>query len=364
MRSALYVLVTLVSALTALTSLSYVAAIPVAATPDERRDLCALSFFITIAVTIAVTIGSILGGDLLAAAFHEPDVAKYALFLPLLLFSTAARQLIDTTLGCQRRFGIVAVRNVLEVAVTRSVQFIGYFAGLLGSPLALILGVASGGYVSAAAATYTSVRKLLGDAKQPLRLSGLLAAASKHRKFPLIHFWSQTINAVTVGLPTLILGLWFSVKTVGLYGMGFTMIALPLTLFSTGASQVFYVEAGERIARGQSPTSAAQQLVRVMAILTPFPLVVVLLLGPLLFTIFLGSHWYEAGVYAQIMFPWMALVVFSAPLASVFPALNRQGESFFWNIALLAVRFLTLYFGGMFFGSGRRSPCSSRPASS
>lgn len=347
---ALNVLTTLVSVLAAFTSLSYVSAIPVAADPAERRDLCTLCFILMIVTTAIIAVISILGGDLLADAFHEPDVAKYAHFLPLLLLATAARQLIDTTLGCQRRFGVVAARNVLESIVTRVVQFGGYFAGLLGSPLALILGVLSGGYVSAAAATSTSVRTLYGEARTPQRIAGVLAAASKHRKFPLIQLWSQTINAVTVGLPALILGWRFSVEVVGLYGMGFTLIVLPLTLFSTGASQVFYVEAAERIGRGQSAAGPTQQLVRVMAILTSFPLVVVLLLGPLLFEVFLGSRWYEAGIYAQILFPWTALVVFAGPLSTLFAAFDRQGESFFWNVALLAARFSTIYFGGMFLG--------------
>ncbi len=347
---ALGVLTTLLGILAAFASLSYVSAIPLAASPVERRSLFVLCSLIGAVATLVVSVGIFLGADLLAAGFHEPDVAKYALFFPLLFLGGGVRQLLDTTLSSQRRFGAVAVRNVLEISVTRIVQIGSCFFGLIGSPVALILGFLVGGLVSAVTSGLTSIREIFRAVGEPLRWADLRAAAVKHRKFPMIQFSSQTINALTFGLPAIILGMRFSVEVVGLYGMAYTMVALPIQLFVSGANQVFYVEAGDRVARGQSAASATQQLVRVLALLTTFPLAVVLALGPLLFETFLGPKWHEAGVFAQILVPWMALMAFSAPLSVVFPVLNRQGEGFFWNIALLAARFSALYFGGMFFG--------------
>ena len=100
-----------------------------------------------------------------------------------------------------------------------------------------------------------------------------------------------------------------------LYGMAYTMIGLPSKLFTTAASTVFYVEAGDRVIHGHSATPPTKQLVRMLSVLIPFPLAVVLVLGPFVFEVFLGSRWHEAGVYAQILVPWVALVAFSSAAA-------------------------------------------------
>jgi lipopolysaccharide exporter len=346
---ALNVLTTMVSVLAAVTTLSYVSAIPLASSPSERRDLFVLCSMIGLVMTLVVAVGAFFGADELASTFHEPQIAKYAMFLPVLFLENGVRQVLDTTLTCQRRFIAVAVRNVLEIAVARIVQFGACLVGLLGSPLGLILGILSASAVSATTAGLTSIRDVLGMADKPFCMAGLRAAALKHRKFPLITCWSATLNALTFGLPAIVLGMRFSVATVGLYGMAYTMVALPLQLFASSATQVFYVEAGERVALGQSAAPAARQMIRLLTVLTSFPLTVILILGPLIFEVFLGPKWHEAGVYAQILVPWMAWMTFSAPLCVVFATFNRQGEGFYWNIALLMARFSSLYFGGLFF---------------
>lgn len=342
------ILTTIVSVLAAFASLNYVMAIPLAATPDERRDLYVICVLFGIITTAIMALGAFWGGDLLASAFHEPDVAKYALFLPLLYFATAARNLIDTTLSCQRQFTTVAVRNVLDIVVTRIGQFAGCFVGLVGSPLALILGALIGSFASAVVGGAQSSRRIVREAAKSTSLAGLWQVARKFHKFPTIALWSQTINALTFGLPAMILGMRFSVEVVGLYGMAFAMVTLPLQLFTQSANQVFYVELGERASQGVSSAGPAQQLIRLLSALTSFPLAVVAMLGPLIFALFLGPRWYEAGVYAQILVPWMAVMAFASPLCVAFRVFDRLGESFIWNLAILAARFSTLYFGGMF----------------
>ena len=347
---ALGVLSTILSITAGFATLSYVSAIPLAASPLELRNLFVLCSIIAILATGVVTVGSLLGANLLATAFHEPDVARFVLFLPLMFLVDGIQQLIGTTLSCQKRFGAVAIRGVLEIIVTRIIQLGSHFFGLISSPIVLIIGSLSGSIVSASASSITSVRDVFRTVKEPLRPLDLRTVALKHRKFPLVPLWSGTLNAITLGLPAIVLGMSYSIEVVGLYGMAFAMAALPLQLFVSGASQVFYVEAGQLVAQGQSAAPATMHLVRLIAILTSLPLATLLILGPLLFEIFLGPKWQEAGVFAQMLVPWMALVAVNSPLSVAFLVCNRQGEGFNWNIALLAGRFSALYFGGMFYG--------------
>lgn len=347
---ALNILNAVVSIFGVVATLGYVSAIPLAATPSEGRNLFVICSSLIAITTTLVALVALFGGEQLAVFFHEPQLAGYALFLPLLFFFVAVRQLLDTTLSYQRRFAAVAIRGFAETAGLRFMQIcVCPLAGLTGSALGLLISGATSSCLASFVAGLTSVRDVLRKVNEPISRASLVAAAKRHKQFPLVGCWSTMLNAATVGLPTMILGYRFSVVEVGLYGMAFTMVTLPLSLFTASAGQVFYVEAGQRVARGESASPAVQQMVRMLSALTAFPLVVVLLLGPLIFEVFFGAKWREAGVYAQILVPWMALVVFFSPLSTAFAIFDRQAEGLFWNFVLLVGRFSTLFFGGIFF---------------
>ena len=346
----LNVLSTIVSILAAFSTLGYVSAIPMAGSPVEFRSLFVLCLILTAFTTGIVAVGSYFSANFLASSFHQSDVGQYVVFLPLMFLAGGMQQLLSTTLSYQQCFGAIAFRGVLEACVTRVVQLASYYAGLLSSPVALLLGSLCGTVVSGAAFASTALRGLCPLAERSLRLEDLREVAAKHKDFPCFQFWSATINALTVGLPSVLLARRFSLETVGFYGMAFSMVNLSVQLFTNSSTQVFYVEAAKCAASGRSAAHSAQHLVKILSLLTAFPLAVVFVLGPLIFELFLGSRWHEAGVFVQILFPWMAIVSIGSPLSSAFLICRRQAESFAWNMMLLTVRFLALYVGGIYLG--------------
>jgi len=101
------------------------------------------------------------------------------------------------------------------------------------------------------------------------------------------------------------------------------------------------------------------ELFRLLALLAAFPLSVILVLGPLLFEVVLGQPWREAGVYAQILVPWFAVIALGSPLFSMFTAKNRLGEGLAYNVVLLVTRLAALLAGGWFFGARIGLACFS-----
>jgi len=64
----------------------------------------------------------------------------------------------------------------------------------------------------------------------------------------------------------------------------------------------------------------------------------------------LGEPWREAGVYTQILVPWIAIVAVGSPLSSIFLAKKRLGENFAFNVVLLVARVAGLVTGGLLVG--------------
>ena len=72
-----------------------------------------------------------------------------------------------------------------------------------------------------------------------------------------------------------------------------------------------------------------------------------MVVGPAAFVVVFGEEWREAGVYAQILAPWMFLTFVGSPLSSLFDVLERQATEFGLNALLFVLRVAALAIGGM-----------------
>src|SRR5439155_3644918 len=66
------------------------------------------------------------------------------------------------------------------------------------------------------------------------------------------------------------------------------------------------------------------------------PFIVLMLCAPSLFGFVFGAAWRDAGVYALILAPWMALNFLTSPLSQLPLIVGRQGRAFAYGLAYQA----------------------------
>ncbi len=69
-----------------------------------------------------------------------------------------------------------------------------------------------------------------------------------------------------------------------------------------------------------------------------------------MFELFLGANWREAGVYAQIMTPWLLVMLISSPTSTVFLIRRRAHITFIYVAVLLATQLGAVVAGGLLGG--------------
>ena len=248
----LAILTTILAFLAPSATLSYVRAIPLSPDRPNRRDLVALSAAILPVSAVVLAVVTWCCSGLLAKLYGVPELATYAFVLPLMFLIGGTEQIITMLLNCERKFGVVAIRDVGAAACTAVVSvLVGVlFAG--GTTAGLLIGAVTGMLLGALYSGTTAVRQVLLQVDEPLCIRNVVRAATRHRRFPQFANWSSTINAVTQGLPVMLLGLFFSLGVVGLYSMSSRLVTLPLKLLNVAGSQVFYVESADAISKGES----------------------------------------------------------------------------------------------------------------
>jgi len=215
------------------------------------------------------------------------------------------------------------VQSLLQVAAGwMESGVMGLLAGQVAGQVAAIVPFVSG------ARTAERRRGDFGAAR-------LWAVARRYWRFPLIATWSSLINALTANLPVILLASSFDAAIAGKFALSFRVLQLPLRLLGQAVSQVFFSGAVVA-ARSEGALSATTERSFRFMFRFAFPCFAVLAcVGPRVFGYAFGSVWYDAGVYTQLLAPWLFFGFLATVLAVLVSVLNLQAAEFGFQIALL-----------------------------
>ena len=309
--------------------------------PASRRDaggllLLALGFSAASALAALIVIP---WRENLAGLFNSPDLAPVLLFLPPGLLLLAWGQALEGWHTRHDRFRLVSGGRVTQSIVVVAAQIA---AGLLGIGA---LGLAGGAALGFAALTLTIGFPLLAHDRTILRASArwfaLRTLAERYRRFPLFSTPAAFLNLLSSRVPILLLASFFGTTTVGLFGLAFGTLALPVGVLTGSVGQVFGVRAPVAF-REETLGRLTEQVYRRLVAVALFPMAAVALAGPDLFAFVFGEPWREAGVYAQYLAPWLCIASIASPLTRIFDVTDRQRTDLGFSIFLFSAQLLTL----------------------
>jgi O-antigen/teichoic acid export membrane protein len=168
----------------------------------------------------------------------------------------------------------------------------------------------------------------------------------RYKKFPLIDIWGALLNVISWQMPVLLLSAFFTPQIVGFYALGATVLRMPINIIGNAIAQVFYQRASEEKNKHGVSQIALNTFKRLVAI-GLFPIFMICIIGQDLFAILFGDIWIQAGLYIQILSPWIFFTLISSPLSMLFLVFERQGSLFIMHSIILLTRFVALYMGGI-----------------
>ncbi|AFN75913.1 O-antigen translocase [Melioribacter roseus P3M-2] len=155
------------------------------------------------------------------------------------------------------------------------------------------------------------------------------------------------LNNLSWMLPAILLSYFFSVKVVGYYALGFTIIRLPMNLIGKSVSNVFYQSTAEYIDDHFKQKTIVEDTIINLFTLGLMPTLIILIWGDILFAFVFGSKWYYAGVYSQILSIWGLVWLISSPISTLYYVYNLQKKFLFLMILNILFRILSLSIGGL-----------------
>jgi O-antigen/teichoic acid export membrane protein len=168
------------------------------------------------------------------------------------------------------------------------------------------------------------------------------AVASLHRNFPRHLTVAAVLEMVALMTPAVVLGWFWSVADVGLYGQAYGLLNLPLGLFLDAVGRTFYPHLAQLHHRGASLAPQMKRMLTLLADLGCYPLGAVVVCGPALFGVALGPAFRESGGLARLMVPMFLPWLMWSPLSSAVNVLGLQRPFLRRVAALTATRVAVL----------------------
>ena len=314
----------------------------------EKDEEAASVFFVSLFAAITTTTLTIL----LTAFYAEPifkllkseNLLPYKWLIPIFVLFHGVYTTFNYWNSRSKRFSRVALAGVLNSTTTRIINII---TGLLGkaSGGAMIGANTAGQAVATTTIGLQIVKQDCNFLKVNFKIADIVEALKKYKKFPLLGIWCGFLNTFSSQLPPLLLTYFFNSMIVGFFAFGHRLLTLPMTLIGASLAQVFFQRSTEAKYNNQLGSLTSKIFTQLFC-LGLFPFMLLMIIAPELFSVVFGERWHEAGIYSQILAPWVFCNFICSPITSIADSLNKQEVAVYFNILLVITRFLSLYIGG------------------
>lgn len=189
---------------------------------------------------------------------------------------------------------------------------------------------------------------------EPARISfsDIGYAAKRYKDFAAYRVPQSVINAVSAGLPVILLTALFGSSFAGQYSLAVMSLGAPSMLIGQSVGEVFYPRITKEI-RGKSH-EAFRLLLKaklMMLAVAVIPFGIIFIFGQQIFIYVFGAEWGRSGEYAR----WLSLMLLTTLIlrasTAALPALGLLRFHFLMEMLLLPFRVGAFYIGYYYFNS-------------
>lgn len=165
--------------------------------------------------------------------------------------------------------------------------------------------------------------------------------AKRYKKMPLLNLPNALIDAVRLNGIVLLIGT-IALGAVGQFNLAWQSMQVPIGLINGAISQVFF-ERLARVERGSMRPLVRATIKRAFLLGLP-PFIIIYIIAPWIFTFVFGPQWNMVGDIARALTPWLALMLVTSPVSTVFVVTFKQHWMLVFSIFFMIFPLGWLYF--------------------
>ena len=302
------------------------------AIPLPRQDGIAINLMVLTALTtIAMLLGAYIAYALTSAnyelAFEDHVLNDYSIFIALGITTFVANETAIVWFIRKKEFGLIANARVINAVSLAVLQLLGFFSSaklfflVAAYPLALAISCVF---------LFSKIDFRIFSYRRN-RLQLLKTLAFRYRHFPMYSTWSSTLFELSQALPLFVLSYFFGNQQAGYFFLARRIGLMPTSLVGRAIGQVNHADMLEHHKNKTLGTVMTQQIHRLQWI-SIFPAFAIACFTPQIFEILFGDGWRTAGVFLQLLTPYVVVRFVFSPLSAIVFVAEWQKSGFYFEI--------------------------------
>ncbi|WKA57757.1 oligosaccharide flippase family protein [Planococcus shenhongbingii] len=325
-------------------ALTYPIAIVLPKKEEDTQGLIQLSFLISMFSAGFLSIMLLLFYNQIINLFNLEDISPFLFLLPFVALFSGVLQIAESWLIRTKQFKVTAKVAVLQALLLQgSMVFIGVFYP--NAAVLIFLSTFGIGLKAAMMIALSNKRENFDFKLKKKRIELIKKLAFTHKDFPLYRAPEVFIDAVSQGLPIILLASFFGPASAGFYSIGYTVLSIPSQLIGKSVGDVFYPRISEAANNGEKMTNLIKKATYYLGVVGILPYIIVIFYGPALFRFVFGDEWGMAGEYARWIALWSFFKFLNKASVTALPALSAQAFQLCSTIVTLVSRIAALVIG-------------------
>jgi O-antigen/teichoic acid export membrane protein len=326
-------------------TLQYSQAVMLPKEDSDAANIFAVSIISVLFITVIGITAVCLFPVSLLSLFKAPNEYWLLWFFPFGIFLRGMNQSFQAWCIRRKAFAITSISQVVRAISTNISQIaLGFFrtggtglsaGGVLGDGLANVN------------LTYLVFKKDWLQIRKSISRQKMKAMAYEYRDFPIYSSTQGVLNALSQGLPVLLLGYYYGIAVAGAYAFGVRILSAPMGFVLVALRQVLFQKASETHNHGGKLYPLYLKVTGGLFAAAFVPTVILFIWSPAIYSWFFGAKWYDAGVYARWLLLWMVVLFCNLPSVLFARIIRQQRNLFFFELLTLFSRTAILVVGGI-----------------
>lgn len=339
----------MISIIIPISALTYPIAIVLPDSDQDAKGIIKLSLLITVILSILSILLLGFFNEPIVNVFNLDEISSFLYLIPIVIIFAGLMQVSEQWLIRTKQFSINARVTFLQSLIINGGKIgIGFFHPVSS---VLVVMTAIGNGLRAGMMIAFAKKSNYEEVRTNQENKSIKKLAKEYYDFPAFRAPEVFLNAVSNGLPVLMLTAFFGPAAAGFYSIGRTVLSMPSQLVGKSVGDVFYPRIAEAANNKEDITTLIKKATLVLGGVGFLPFSIVILFGPTLFSFVFGSDWVIAGEYARWIALWSFFGFMNRPSVQSLPVLNAQRFHLFYTIIMLVTRLGVLAIGYYLFSS-------------
>jgi O-antigen/teichoic acid export membrane protein len=325
-------------------SLRYEQAILVPKDDEDAINIFALGFLVNAFISIFLFLIVAILHKEITNLFNNKEIETWLWFVPLTIFFIGFFNLLTYWNNRKKHYANIAKATIIKSIILAVSQIV------IGTIKSGALGLVSGQILSSVFSNMRLAKALLNNKKllKTISKETMAREAKKYIDFPRFQAPHAMLNNLSSNLPTFVFSALFGIGIVGFYSLATRIVFAPLGILSNASAKVYNQKISELYNKHEDAYAFTIRFLKSLIKKIILPLIVIVAFAPYIFAFVFGENWREAGIYTQILSPWIILNLLASTISFIPSLLGMQKKAFIVSIFQVFLIAIAISIGGYY----------------